>query len=176
MPSATFHILIPLLVALAWPGLDRRKVWLLIPLTEFADLDYAFGVHRQTLHNVAPLLPVALWLAWAWRGGRRGHVEAAALSMFYLASHLVMDVFVGGVTVLWPLTDWNVCYYLGIIVRTADNHLFLDMGDCSAPGAPTTSEYYPFLDYDEIAAWALLLVATTTFALWRLVRGARVRG
>ncbi|HVL47248.1 MAG TPA: metal-dependent hydrolase [Candidatus Thermoplasmatota archaeon] len=170
MASLTFHLLVPLLAMLAIPGIDRRKAFWLLPLVLLPDLDHFVGVHRSWLHNVfllAPTLAVALH---AHRRRDRETREWMLVATAYLASHLVLDVFVGGATLLWPFTDYNVCYYFTIVVATATNTPHFYYGDCSAPGAPTTVEFYPWLDYDETAAWAFILVAILAVGVLKVRR------
>jgi membrane-bound metal-dependent hydrolase YbcI (DUF457 family) len=95
------HILLPVLFLLAI-RMDPRMVLLYSPFTILPDFDAAFGLHRAAFHSfiVAVLLPVAL-LAYS-KYKRPEWTLASTLILFYLASHIVLDL--GGVAFLWPFT------------------------------------------------------------------------
>lgn len=174
MASFPLLTLVPLLVLLAIPELDNRKVWLLLPLVYVADLDYFVGVHREWLHNVWTLVPSVGVVTYAFHEGRRELAEWGVIATAYLASHLVMDVFLGGETLFWPISNWNVCYYFAVNVRTATNTPVRDMGSCSAPGAPIVSALYTWWSYSDTAVWAVALLALAVllgYRWWRR-RGA----
>lgn len=171
MPSFVVHGILPLLVLLSVPWLDRRKVWWLWPLTFVPDADYALpGLHRAVTGNLFLLLPFVAVLLWARRNGRRDLVEWMGIATTYLATHLVMDVFTGGSVLFYPITDYNVCYLAAIDVVTATNTPVFYFEACSEPGIPTVSPVYPWLSVSEGAMLAFLLPAWAilgALTLWR---------
>ncbi len=157
MPSFTIHLVVPILALLAL-RFNPRLVLLLAPFTLLPDIDYfailpePFWVHRATLHNLfVPAIPLGM-LAWSHRTGQwRRHREALLIVGLYLASHVVMDAFVGGVLPLWPLLNWTARSHLYIDVDTSTNTPTVHSGADVMEGAPTVTEVYPWLDIDETA-------------------------
>lgn len=177
MPSFVVHGLIPLLVLLAIRRLDARKVWILWPLTFVPDLDYfvAFGLHRAATGNVFILLPFLAGLAYSYQKQRPELRQWMAIAIAYLASHLVMDVFTGGSVLLWPLTDYTYCYYATILVTTATNTPYLDLGACSREGIPQVAEVYPWLGYTDSAILSFVLPVALLMAALQLRAHLRQR-
>jgi hypothetical protein len=95
------HLMLPLLFLLAL-RLDSRKVLLLAPLAILPDFDAAFNLHRAVFHSFIPvvIVPVALILYSKYK--RPEWMLGALLVLFYLASHVVLDL--GGVAFFWPFT------------------------------------------------------------------------
>ena len=148
------------------------------PLTHLPDLDYAFGHHRATLHNVWVFVPFLLVLLWSLRPASRrpGLAEWMAISLTYLGSHLLMDVFAGGITLLYPLSTFTFCWDFSIDVVTATNDLRVNWGPCSFTGIPVVAEVYPWLPWNEAAFLAFLVPATLVALAWRwVVRRRAVR-
>jgi membrane-bound metal-dependent hydrolase YbcI (DUF457 family) len=96
------HVVLPVLLLLAI-RVDTRMVLLLSPLAILPDFDAAFGLHRALFHSFIPIvvLPVAL-LCYA-RLRRPEWMLGAWLALFYLSSHVVLDL--GGVAFLWPVVQ-----------------------------------------------------------------------
>lgn len=167
MPTFVLQSVVPLLFLLSMPWLDRRKVLLLWPLTHLADLDYVIGFHRATMHNVFVVTPFVALAIGAWRRGNLGLAEWMFIGAVYTASHIVMDIFAGGVTLLYPLSVHTTCYYAEIKVVTATNTPFLDAGRCSFSGVPTVATVYTWLPYTEAALLVFLVPATLGVVAWR---------
>jgi hypothetical protein len=166
--SFTILVLLPLLTFLAIPYLDRGKVWACLPLTFLPDLDYFVGIHREWLHNVFVLVPfLALFAAGLVRNNREW-TQWGLIATGYVGSHLIMDIFVGGETILWPLTNYNLCYYATIDVNTSTNTPIYAHGWCSQYGAPTVSAIYPFLEAPETAEWAFVLATLLALGIWEI--------
>jgi hypothetical protein len=167
VPTFVLQSVVPLLFMLSLPWLDRRKVLLAWPLTHLADLDYAFGFHRATTHNLFVVLPFVLVGLWAWREGRAGLAQWMLVASIYTGSHIAMDIFAGGVTLLYPFSVHTTCYYAEIKVVTATNTPFLDAGRCSFSGVPTVATVYTWLPYTEAALLVFLVPATLAVLGWR---------
>lgn len=136
------------------------------------------GHHRATFHNVWMLLPFALALAWSLRPARRDRdlAEWMGVCLVYLASHLTMDVFAGGATLLYPLSTFSLCWFAAIEVVTATNTPRYWFEPCSYDGIPVVAEVYPWLPPNEAAFLAFLLPASVAALVWRLVLHHRRRG
>lgn len=167
MPTFVIQSLVPLLFLLSLPWIDRRKVLLAWPLTHLPDFDYLIGYHRATGHNLFVLLPFALAALYAWRKGRPALAEWMLIASVYVASHLVMDAFAGGVTLLYPLSLHTTCYYAEINVVTATNEPVLHAGRCSFEGVPTVSTVYTWLPASDAAMLAFVAPAALAALLAR---------
>lgn len=174
VPSAVVHGVVPLLFLLALRR-DARKVWVLWPLTFAPDLDYLFELHRAALTNVFVLLPIIIAMVWTWREGKRNAFEWWLVAFVYITSHMLMDMFTGGIVPLWPLSDYTVCYYANVLVHTTDNSYSLDYGACSHEGIPQVIEYYPWLSDPDAAMLAFLLPAALVVATYWYWRGRRAK-
>lgn len=173
MPTFVMQSVIPLLFMLSIPWFDRRKVLLAWPLTHLPDFDYAIGYHRATGHNVFLLLPFVVVGAWAWRSAKPALAHWMIVASVYLASHLLMDIFAGGVTLLYPVSVHTTCYFAEIKVVTATNTPFLDAGRCSFEGVPTVATVYTWLPATESAMLAFLVPSTLAYLGWRAWRRRR---
>ena len=80
-------------------GLDVKKIIILSPFSIFPDIDIFF-FHRALLHNV--FIPFMLFLAFVFIRNRR---DVYGIICFYLISHIVLDIFNGGVSLLYPFYD-----------------------------------------------------------------------
>lgn len=167
MPTFVLQSVIPLLFLLSLPWLDRRKVLLAWPLTHLPDFDYVIGYHRATGHNLFLLAPFVLIGLWAWRAKKSDLMMWMGIATVYVGSHILMDAFAGGVTLLYPLSLHTTCYYAEINVVTATNTPFLDAGRCSFEGIPTVSVIYNWLPATETAMLAFLVPSTLALLVWR---------
>ena len=82
------HILIPLVfLLLVFPKLDKKYVFYLLPLTFIIDLDtYIPGTHRYLFHNLLFVILISTIVYFAW------DKRAYLVSLFYLGSHLILDL------------------------------------------------------------------------------------
>ncbi|HUR62776.1 MAG TPA: hypothetical protein VM286_10510 [Candidatus Thermoplasmatota archaeon] len=195
MVSWVPHIVLPTLVALAffrtWP-----RAWVMgwAPLVWLQDLDYLSpGEHRVYSHNIfVPLAPlVALLVLWRRQAGRvpeplrfwayavqPGRPVSLLLASYFLASHVFLDLFAGGVVLFWPLLDQNLFLDYEIYLDTSTN-TFEGAGEIgSSQGAPALAPLYTWLSYVDTATLAFLgAVALVALGLWvRRRRSARLRG
>lgn len=186
MPSFLPHIVAPALVAAAFFPVPRRTVLLLSPMVFVADLDYLVqSQHRAVTHSV--LIPLALLavvvVLWRRRDAsarfwefatRPGAPVALSLSAFYYASHLLMDVFAGGVVLLWPFTYTNFYTDFQIILDTGTN-TFEPVGSSGTEqGTPEISESFPWVSYVDTAVAAFLGACLTGWLAvrqWRRASG-----
>ena len=101
MPNWAIHLIVPLLALLI---VSRKEDWkyvlLLLPLAVVSDLDTFLTQHRALLHNI--FIPFLLLLAgWKMREYRTIFVICAV----YFASHVILDMFGGGVVLFYPFYD-----------------------------------------------------------------------
>lgn len=170
------HVVVPGLFALAFMRrLPRKWVIALAPLAWVPDLDYfSPGAHRVYSHNV--WIPVALLgLAyWCWKRQRApapgdrfldaltrpGWPLGLSLASFYWASHILLDVFAGGVLLFWPVMDTNfyLLYEIRVNLQTGEAIQTPEAG--TSEGAPTLSEDYAWMTYEHTAVLAFLWLAS----------------
>lgn len=101
MPDWATHLLVPLLALLiVCRKEDWKYVFLLLPLAVVPDMDSLVSQHRALLHNMfIPL--ILLFLGWKIQKYR----TILVISAVYLASHVVLDMFGGGVVLFYPFYD-----------------------------------------------------------------------
>ncbi len=101
MPNWAIHLIVPLLALLI---VSRKEDWkyilLLLPLAVVSDLDTLVTYHRALLHNM--FIP-AILLFFGWR--MRKYRTIFMISATYLASHVVLDMFGGGVVLFYPFYE-----------------------------------------------------------------------
>ena len=98
MPDWPIHIIVPLLALLiVGRKEDKKYILLLLPLAIIPDFDSFVDQHRALLHNI--FLPMLLlFLGMVIKQKKAIFVIAAV----YLASHVFMDMFDGGVVLFYP--------------------------------------------------------------------------
>ena len=117
------HFLIPVLVVLAlFPKLDRRLVLLLSPLTIIMDLDILMW-HRFLLHNVFFMLFV-VGLVYVVCLVKKHDVKIPVMiAMFFLVSHIILDLGGPGVGMFYPVYDKNIIVDFGLDVLSGTGEL-----------------------------------------------------
>jgi len=96
------HVFLPLTMLLAL-RIDTRTVVLLSPLAILPDFDAAFGLHRAMFHSFIPIVVLPAVLLVYARLKRPEWMLGAWLALFYLSSHVVLDL--AGVAFLWPVVQ-----------------------------------------------------------------------
>jgi hypothetical protein len=183
------QIVVPPLVALAFlRGLDRGWVMALAPTTFLADIDYlAPGEHRVYTHTL--LIPAAfLGLVWLmWRSARVGRFWEYAirpglplgfvLTAYYLTAHAIMDVFTGGVALLWPIIGINfyIDYSVNIDLVNGQVTQHAESGGTAQPFPLDQS--YPWVTNEHSAIVGFVVavgVCAWAIMLWRAWRAHRL--
>lgn len=94
------HFLIPLLILLVvYPKIDKKLAIGLAFLTFVPDIDYFIAfTHRFLLHNIffVILLSSIIYLF-------NKNVKVFWISLYYLVSHLILDLTQGAIALFWPL-------------------------------------------------------------------------
>ncbi len=147
-------------------------------LLGFYVLDSELLLHRAILHNYFVILPtliiaVVLWRRmlqrrpelkeqdWLHKWHAFGAVRAGygvVLATFFLFSHVLLDMFTGGVTPLWPLINTYVYprFILWVDMETLMPRLQTEFR--TGTGAPSLSTEFPWLTPEQIAIWLLVLI------------------
>lgn len=99
MPDWPLHLIVPLLALLIVTKREHHQyVLVLLPLAVVSDVDTFFTQHRALLHTM--LIPlILLLLGWYFKQ----HRPIFTIASVYIASHVFMDIFHGGVVFLYPL-------------------------------------------------------------------------
>lgn len=99
MSNWPIHLIVPLLALLIVSKKEHYKyIVLLLPLAVIPDLDTFVTQHRALLHNM--FIPVLLLLfGYAIKEKRMLFIFA----LVYIASHVVLDMFGGGVVLFYPI-------------------------------------------------------------------------
>lgn len=180
------HYVIPALVALAFFPVPRKTTLLLGILVWVPDLDYILqSEHRAITHSI--FLPMAAFAAAIvlWKRGdpearlleyatRPGWPVALTLGSYYYASHLLLDVFQGGVVLFWPILDVNFYAGFEILLNTGTNTFEPGAEAGTSEGAPALSPLYPWFSTEHAAILAFLAAVGAGglgVRLWRKRRG-----
>lgn len=99
MPDWPTHLIVPLLALLIVSKKEHQKyILLLLPLAVIPDFDTFVTQHRALLHNIfIPLLLLLFGLL------IKEYRTIFIIASVYIASHVLLDMFGGGVVLLYPL-------------------------------------------------------------------------
>ena len=94
------HFLIPLLILLVvYPRIDKRMAIGLALLTLIPDLDFFIDfTHRYLFHSI--FFPIILSLIIYFFSK---NIKVFLISLYYLISHLILDLATGAIALFWPL-------------------------------------------------------------------------
>lgn len=202
MSTFIIHLLIPPLMMLAWRIFPRRYVWAWVWVSIVPDFDYVgwilyvndvlpFNFHRALFHNVF-LLFVLIGLTSFQYGRFRARFPATEretlaayagswagagwfLSTYYYFSHLLLDVFQGGVVPFWPISNHNLYSFFLLTVDTQTQTIRTQGDVVVQAGVPEVSAFYPWLDSEQFAYLLLLgLTFLLSYAIRRMDRRVRI--
>lgn len=195
MSTFLIHLLVPVLMISVIGVFHLRDIWRWSWISWIGDLDYLgwmlhvkYGwpnVHRALFHNVWILFALLGYSAWTfrnyWNRGGRSFAEFARLAPqailipYFFLTHLVLDIFQGGISAFWPLSTRNFFWWFEIHVDTTkpipSPTVFSEPG--SAPAVVEVSKVYLFMDSEEFAFFLLYL--TCMVFLWVYRRGGLMR-
>jgi len=110
MPSTITHIFISAFILIIFCEqlkLSKRMIIILSPLSVFPDIDI-FLFHRATLHNVFILIiPLLIYIFWK-------DIKVSGIIAFYLASHIILDLFNQGIYLFYPLYNKVIYPMIGL--------------------------------------------------------------
>lgn len=116
MATSLIHLAIPLLLLLLLTKKELHKyVLLLSPIAVLPDTDTFFILHRALLHNF--FIPLFL-LCSAFYFTK--YKEPLLISAFYVGSHILLDIFDGGVVGLYPFYDGMMFVNAGLSSNSTD--------------------------------------------------------
>lgn len=124
MSSLFNHIFIPLAILLLFSkrlNLDTRKVIALVFFAILPDADTILLPHRAALHSIFILFVPALLFVLI-----RSRRDIFGIVCFYLASHLVLDLFNGGIFLLYPV--YNNVFFANVELML-DHNKFMPLLD-----------------------------------------------
>ena len=96
------HLILPLLLLLA----AKQDSRIVVPLSIFAifpDFDSLLGPHRMVLHNLFVVVGIPLAFILIARVKKPSFVLPGMIVMFYLASHIILDM--SGVALFYPFYE-----------------------------------------------------------------------
>ena len=110
MPSLLTHIFIPLFILLIFSEklkLSKSMIIIVSFFGIFPDLDI-FMFHRAHLHNIFILIiPICFYIFWK-------DIKLSAIMLFYMLSHIMLDLFNHGVYLFYPFYDKVIYLMIGI--------------------------------------------------------------
>lgn len=120
MPDVLLHLIVPLAALLLF--YDRRYrtyILLLSPLAILPDIDHLGSGEfaRMWLHNLFILLPPLLVGVYAYKTGHKKAYSIALIAVFYLCSHVLLDVFQGGVSLLYPVVGDSFAVTCDLVIQ-----------------------------------------------------------
>lgn len=108
MSSLFNHIFIPIVILIIFSNrfkLDYKKIIGLSIFGILPDIDIFILTHRATFHNLVIFtIPIIVFILLR-------DLKISGIISFYLISHLILDIFNGGIYILYPFYD-NVIYII----------------------------------------------------------------
>jgi len=125
MSDIATHLFVPLLILIVIFGTSKYKyIFALLPLSILPDLDL-FYAHRALLHNL--FIPLALLIAYKYASEKTKYVFL--FGGLFLFSHTLLDVFNGGVSILYPIYPNTFVIKAELLVNNNfDIYPFIDIG------------------------------------------------
>ena len=119
MPNWSIHLIVPLLALLIVSRKEYHKyILLLLPLAVMPDVDTLLTQHRALLHNI--FLPLVVLIpALLFKEKKILFIIASA----YLASHVILDMFHGGVVLFYPF--YNEMAFVDATLQFSQGNEFL---------------------------------------------------
>ena len=140
MPEVALHFSV--VFALAAPRLGVKRGLLISALALIPDLDVFLRVHRSMSHSVVLLSLVYAPLLLVLYGFRSKYFRLAALGLFALLSHPVMDCFQTYTPVLYPLLDRSLWVRVdgGVLISSGGFSPQVSVGVADKPTVFTSFE------------------------------------
>jgi hypothetical protein len=141
------HIIIPVIFLLSL-RINRKIVFFLSPLTILPDFDFLLG-KRVVFHSLLFAILLCLGLFLIAKHNKRFSKYATTVffvSLFFLGSHLLLDLWGVGIGLLYPFSDrlYGIKLNLGFILPSlelySDTYFF-----ANSPSAAVTYQKMPVL-------------------------------
>lgn len=116
MSTPLIHFLVPFVVLLVLFKKDKYVYWL-SPFALLPDIDSFTGYHRALLHNIFVALALALLMFVVLNNNKVFYIV-----FIYMASHIILDTFTGGVSIFYPVYS-NMIYVNSGIEIDSYRHL-----------------------------------------------------
>ncbi len=161
MSSLFSHIFIPLAILFIFSRrlkLDQKQIIVLSFFGILPDADAFIFIHRASFHNILILIiPILIFIFIR-------DIKISGMIFFYLISHIILDIFNGGVFLLYPFYDIvfffraEVWFHKGDIIPA----LYYGISEQIVP----TTRGEPMISSENIGT-AILLVILTLFSIVR---------
>ncbi len=119
MPSPVIHLIVPLVILILILK-DKNNIIKYAPFALLPDLDTFSGMHRALLHNVFIIVAIALMIYFITK-----NEKASKVIFIFMISHLILDVFNGGASLLFPIYNKVFLIDIGITTDTAGHIKFI---------------------------------------------------
>ncbi len=119
MPSPVIHLIVPLVILLLIFKNDRSIIKY-APFALLPDLDTFSGMHRALLHNVFIIVAIALMIYFITK-----NEKVTKVIFIFMISHIILDMFNGGASLLFPLYNKVFLIDIGITTDTAGHIKFI---------------------------------------------------
>ncbi|MFZ3060001.1 MAG: metal-dependent hydrolase [Candidatus Methanoperedens sp.] len=168
MPDWPTHLIVPLLALLIVSRKENQKyILMLTPLALLPDFDSFAVQHRALLHNV--FIPLILGLCGSLS---RKYRAVFIIASVYFASHVLLDMFAGGVVLFYPI--YNRMAFVDASLLMNQTNDFLGTFDYGfRPYAPGWKTAYGYIS-DSTGTGAMVFVLTAcvcvAYRRWREAR------
>ena len=111
------HLIIPVALLLAFfPQLNRTLVLSLSFFTLLMDFDFFLfpSLHRVAFYSLFFVALVTFLVYFLWRN-KHTRTQATFITLFFLVSHLILDLARPGVALFWPFVDRLFALEISII-------------------------------------------------------------
>jgi hypothetical protein len=173
MSSLFSHIFIPLIILLLFSkilGIDPKKVIILSPFAAFSDLDHIFFENRALLHSIFILLiPILLFIL------IKSRRDVSGIISFYLASHIILDIFNGGVMILYPFSNNFLYAHAELFFRDGNFRSVLDHGFAMTSRKMTSlAGWKTVISNENTATAAMLVICIEIFTFQRILKAMNI--
>ncbi len=110
MPDLLLHLIVPFAALLLfYKSRYRVYIVLLSPLAILPDVDHLWSgeVARAWLHNIFILVPPLLVGIYGYKTRQEKLYNIAFIAAVYLCSHILLDIFQGGVSLIYPIANYD---------------------------------------------------------------------
>jgi len=156
------HVFIPVAILLIFSKelkLDPRKILILSFFAVLPDADAIFLPHRAVLHNfLFVVIPLLLFIL------VKSRREVFGIIFFFLTSHLLLDLFDGGIFLFYPFYDGVFFAHIELLFTMDTIKPVLDYG--ISDRIMNNGRGEPMISSENIGTAVLLMV----FAVMRAVR------